>query len=99
MNSGFWPKEKFLLGMSNDCLRPSLDNVKGGRTMIGDAVFRCWRPSHGLPAGGTRQQDTDQALCPDQYSRCVLGCHFGSYQQRGARLVLPAVKIHFNSAA
>jgi len=22
MNSGFWPKEKFLLGMTNDCLRP-----------------------------------------------------------------------------
>src|SRR5580704_19489282 len=78
---------------------PSLDDANSGRTMIGDAVFRCWRPSHCLPAGGTRERDTDPALCPDQYSRCVLGCHFGSYRQPGTRFVLPAVKILLTGAA
>ena len=86
--------------MSHDCLRTVSLRCK-------QWAYHDWRCGFSLlateplclPAGGTREQDTDPALCPDQYSRCVLGCHFGSYRQRGTRLVLPAVKTLLTGAA
>src|SRR3984957_17197577 len=86
--------------MSNDCLRSVSRRCK-------QWAYHDWRCGFSLlaieplclPAGGTLEQDTDLALCPDQYSRCVLGCHFRSYRQPGTRFVLPAVKILLTGAA